>query len=153
MVELKIAAIVGAADEKQFDRLLKQVKTLKPDEILAACPSSAHSRISKKYGAKTIKDYKTRPEFNNKAAKRTKSDVLVFIHRNTIKLPPNLFNEIKQVMQNPQGVGGGVYIAFNSPHRFLKMVAWLSNNYRMRLRKIIFHDQMPFVIQELDIYV
>lgn len=126
---MKLSVLIPTTDQViKLKRLRKELKRRKGvDEVIVSSGGN------------------TRGQNYNAAARAASGDVLVLLHQNTIKLPKNAFTRIKKVMKDPSVVGGGINTKFDHKSNLLRLIAWLSNNYRMRLRKIIYADQTIFV--------
>lgn len=118
-------------------RLVQEARKAGADEVIVASNSSIRD-------ARTVPAGKNRSEDYNSAAKAAKGDVLVFIQRKTVKFPRDLFRKMRITVEGG-AVGGGVNIKFDKTHWMLSIVAFFSNYYRMRIRKIIYCDQTMFV--------
>ena len=138
---MKISALIPSTDQViKMERLVKLVKKAGADEVIVA------SKPGQKFkGVKVVRGGSTRGEDYNRAARVGKGEIFALIHQNTLAMPKRCFSEMKEAMRNEQVVGGGVNIKFDNPHWFLKLVAFLSNNYRMRFRKVIYCDQTIFI--------
>jgi len=142
---MKLSVLIPSSDQViKMTHLILQAKKSGADEIIVAIKPE-HDAITKKYKVRTVLGGKSRGADYNAAARVATGDVLVLLHQNTIRLPKGLFRNIKKVMSNNVVIGGGVNIAFDFAHWMLSLNAFISNYYRMRLKKIIYCDQTIFV--------
>lgn len=78
----------------------------------------------------------------NLGAHVAKGDILLFLHPDTT-LPDATLHQIEHLDQCM--IGGGADITFDPNTPLLSLIAWGSNNIRMRRGKIIYGDQCIFV--------
>ena len=137
---MKITALISSNDQIiSLNELIKKVKQTGVDEIIVA--------TNNKLKIKTVPKQKNRAADYNAAAKKATGDILVLIHQNTTKFPDDFKQQIINTIKNNNA--GAFNIKFNHKHPVLSYVAFMSNNYRMRLRKIPYFDQTIFVKRDI----
>lgn len=142
---MKLSALIPSTDQViNLEHVTKLAKKAGADEIIVATRSEFR-KSAKKLGVRVVPGGRMRGQDYNTAAHVARGDVLVLLHQNTVSIPRKLFSDIKAIMDDSAIIGGGVNIAFDNPHWLLNAVAFLSNNYRMRLRKVIYADQTLFM--------
>jgi hypothetical protein len=141
---MKISALIPSSDQYiQIDDLTK--KALKQfDEVIIA---SKKIKI-KKSNIKLVKNGPNRAMEFNRCAKAASGDVLILLHQNTVNLPRNLASDIRKKFTK-EFIAGASNIKFDQNHWLLKVVAFLSNNWRMRIRKLPYCDQTIFLRKKL----
>jgi len=131
------------------ERLLELLSSFDVHEIIFAGKTGQRETVEAA-GATFVQGTSMRGSDFNAAARVATGDVFVLLHQNTVDIPSTLFDDIKHAMRDPSVIGGAVNVAFDNQHWMMRLVAWLSNNYRMRLRKLPYIDQTIFV--RADVY-
>lgn len=142
---MKISALIPSTDQVvKIENVVRLAKKSGVDEIIVAAKPGQEKKL-KKLGVKVAKSRGMRGLDYNAAAKKATGDVFLLMHQNTVQLPRQLLSQIKKVLLDPSVVGGAVNIKFDHHSAMLSFVAFMSNYYRMRLRKIAYADQTIFV--------
>lgn len=106
-------------------------------------------KIKKKYYILNI-EKNDRASLMNEGTYIAKGDIFFFIHPDTV-VDKKVFKNLQIMPKNK--VWGGVYIRFDNNHMLLKIIAWGSNNIRMKLFHIIYWDQSIFVRKDIFKYL
>jgi hypothetical protein len=83
----------------------------------------------------------------NKGASLASSDILLFLHADTI-LPKNAFNEILNILSSKDIKAGAFDLSFNSNKNILKIIARVAS-WRSRITKIPYGDQAIFIKKDI----
>ena len=79
----------------------------------------------------------------NRGAEECSAEVLWFVHADT-EIDPAALGQIRELLVDPEVVGGGLSLRFDRRSRGLDYLAW-SSNQRARKLKWIFGDQAMFI--------
>jgi len=83
----------------------------------------------------------------NCGAKASKSDILLFLHADTL-LPPHAFTLIISVLADPKIAGGAFSLGIHPPSRKLNLITKLTT-IRSRFTRIPYGDQAIFIRREV----
>lgn len=142
---MKLSALIPSTDRAvKLRRVIGIAKRAGADEIIVSARPGLRT-AAQQLGVTVVRSGKNRAQDYNAAARAAHGDILVFIHQNTRHFPRTLFSDMKRALHDPDTVGGGINIAFDHSSPLLAVVAFLSNYYRMRLRRVPYCDQTIFV--------
>ncbi len=148
-----IAVVIPTLNEERvLSRTLLAVRQLRFDEVVLVDGGSRDQTVSIAEGqlpglslhpAKVMIAEPGRARQMNAGARSTRSDVLLFLHADTL-LPPETRTEIERVLENPRYVGGRFDVRFEDDRGWAWLVSRLMN-WRSRWSGIATGDQALFV--------
>lgn len=148
-----IAVIIPTLDEERIlSRTLLTLRQLRFDEVVLVDGGSRDQTVSIAQGqlpglslqpAKVMVSEQGRAQQMNAGARATRSDVLLFLHADTL-LPPETRNEIERVLQNPRYAGGRFDVRFEDDRGWAWLISRLMN-WRSRWSGIATGDQAIFI--------
>ena len=150
---VSIAVVIPTLNEARvLSRTLLAVRQLRFDEVVLVDGGSRDQTVSIAEGqlqglslqpAKVMVSERGRARQMNAGARATRSDVLLFLHADTL-LPPETCNEIERGLENPKYVGGRFDVRFEDDRGWAWVVSRLMN-WRSRWSGIATGDQAIFV--------
>ena len=146
---MEISIIIPVYKEKKIDLFLKTIKnnkTLQNYEIIVVDGDGITSvdTISTK-GITKIKSKKGRANQMNEGARYANSDILLFLHADTV-LPNFALKSINEALKND--VSAGVFdLSFDTKKKSLKFIAFVAS-FRSRLTRLPYGDQAIFIKKE-----
>lgn len=148
-----IAVVIPALNEERvLSRTLLSLRQLRFDEVVLVDGGSGDQTVSIAQGqlqglslrpAKVMVAEQGRARQMNAGARATHSDVLLFLHADTL-LPPDTRTEIERVLENPKHVGGRFDVRFEDDRGWAWLISRLIN-WRSRWSGIATGDQALFV--------
>ncbi len=148
-----IAVVIPTLDEERvLSRTLLSLRQLRFDEVVLVDGGSRDQTVTIAQGqlrglslrpAKVMAAERGRARQMNAGAWATHSDVLLFLHADTL-LPPEARTEIERVMGNPKCVGGRFDVRFEDDRGWAWLISRLIN-WRSRWSGIATGDQALFV--------
>lgn len=112
-----------------LEKMLRYTLSLNGNfEVIVVDGGSTDQSISIIQSFPQVKLYrapKGRSHQMNKGANHAKGDVLLFLHADTY-LPENGINEISEIMNDTNCIGGSFYLKFDHDHRMLKLYSTCS---------------------------
>lgn len=152
-MSFSIAVVIPTLNEARvLSRTLLALRQLRLDEVVLVDGGSRDQTVSIAQGqlqrlslqpAKVMVAEQGRAQQMNTGARATRSDVLLFLHADTL-LPPETRNEIERVLENPRYVGGRFDVRFEDDRGWAWLVSRLMN-WRSRWSGIATGDQAIFV--------
>ena len=148
-----IAVVIPTLNEEHaLSRTLLTLRQLRFDEVVLVDGGSRDQTVSVARSqlqglslqlAKVMVSRQGRAQQMNAGARETRSDVLLFLHADTL-LPPETRNEIERVMANPKYVGGRFDVQFEDDRGWAWLISRLMN-WRSRWSGIATGDQALFI--------
>ena len=148
-----IAVVIPTLNEERvLSRTLLSLRQLRFDEVVLVDGGSRDQTVSIAQGqlqglslqpAKMMVAEQGRASQMNAGARAARSDVLLFLHADTL-LPPETRNEIERVLENPKYVGGRFDVRFEDDRGWAWLISRLMN-WRSRWSGIATGDQALFV--------
>lgn len=148
-----IAVIIPTLNEERaLPRTLLSLRQLRFDECVLVDGGSRDQTVSiaqnqlhglSQQPAKVMTSEQGRAKQMNAGVEETRSDVLLFLHADTI-LPPETRHEINQVLEDPKYVGGRFDVRFEDDRGWAWLISRLMN-WRSRWSGIATGDQAIFV--------
>ncbi|MDQ6993159.1 MAG: TIGR04283 family arsenosugar biosynthesis glycosyltransferase [Mariprofundus sp.] len=145
-----IAVIVPVLNEQAaLPTLLKQLQQLNADEVIVVDGGSTDEscKLLAASSVRWLSSSKGRSNQMNAGAALCQSDVLLFVHSDTV-VDVTCLQAIKEVMQQPKIAGGRFDVRLSGAHSAFRMIAWFINQ-RSRLTGISTGDQCQFVRRSL----
>lgn len=144
-----VAVLIPALDEEErLSRLLADLAARddRPDEVIVSDGGSGDrtAAVTTEAGARLVCGPPGRGGQLNRAAAAATSDVLLFLHADTL-LPPDAIAAVRRAVAGG-AEGGGFRLAFDSERRLLRLGAALIN-LRTRLTRAPLGDQAQFVVR------
>ena len=96
---------------------------------------------------KRISSQKGRANQMNKGAKYATSDILLFLHVDTV-LPQNALLHVKELLEDKSVVAGAFDLDFDTQNKFLRFIAKVASC-RSRVTKLPYGDQAIFIKKEI----
>lgn len=148
---MTIAVIIPVLDEEAaVAETLRHTTSLGFDEIIVVDGGSSdrtRALVESLDLAQVLTSPAGRARQLNAGAKACRSDVLLFLHADTL-LPDDAREAIAKALADPDVVGGRFDVRFDSPSMWGRMIS-ASMNLRSRLTKISTGDQALFVRRHL----
>ncbi len=155
MVE-RISVIIAARNEESvLPALLRRLRGMdwlaagwsEPATIVVADGGSqdATPDLARTSGCVVVRVPGTRGAQWNAAVRVTQSDVLWFLHADTVP-PVSAPRLIRELVREPGVIGGGFALRFDPPCALLRAIAW-GSDLRARRLHVFFGDQAPFVLR------
>jgi rSAM/selenodomain-associated transferase 2 len=141
-----IAIITPVFEEEQSIKgFVQTLKALPYDELYIVDGGSADNtwQVLQALDVRCIQSPKGRANQMNAGAKHCKSDVLLFVHADTLMSPTHI-TDIKKQMLNQAVVGGRFDVQLSGKHMMFKVIAWMMN-IRSCVTGISTGDQCQFV--------
>ncbi len=143
----KFSIIIPVYNEENINKILSKLKKLDSIEKaeIIVVDGNKGSTI-KKIKDKSIKKFiseKGRAKQMNYGAKKTKGEILIFLHADTI-LPKKALIEIEDVFNNKNYVAGAFNLKLDSKNLFLNVVSF-ATSIRAKLVRIPYGDQAIFI--------
>ncbi len=148
-----IAVVIPTLNEERvLSRTLLSLRQLRFDEVVLVDGGSRDQTVSIAQGqlqglslqpAKVLVAEQGRAPQMNAGARAARSDVLLFLHADTL-LPPETRNEIERVLEHPKYVGGRFDVRFEDDRGWAWLISRLMN-WRSRWSGIATGDQALFV--------
>ncbi len=148
-----IAVIIPTLNEERaLPRTLLALRQLRFDECILVDGGSRDQTVSiaqnqlhglSQQPAKIMTSEQGRAKQMNAGVEETRSDVLLFLHADTI-LPPETRNEIHRVLEDPRYVGGRFDVRFEDDRGWAWLISRLMN-WRSRWSGVATGDQAIFV--------
>ncbi len=148
-----IAVVIPTLNEERvLSRTLLSLRQLRFDEVVLVDGGSRDRTVSIAEGqlqglslhpAKVLVAEQGRASQMNAGARVTRSDVLLFLHADTLP-PPETCTEIERVLKNPKYVGGRFDVRFEDDRGWAWLISRLIN-WRSRWSGIATGDQALFV--------
>ena len=148
-----IAVIIPTLNEERaLPRTLLALRQLRFDECVLVDGGSRDQTVSiaqnqlhglSQQPAKIMTSEQGRAKQMNAGVEETRSDVLLFLHADTI-LPPETRNEIHRVLEDPRYVGGRFDVRFEDDRGWAWLISRLMN-WRSRWSGVATGDQAIFV--------
>lgn len=152
-MSFSIAVVIPTLNEERvLSRTLLSLRQLRFDEVVLVDGGSGDQTVPIAQGqlqglslhpAQVMVAEPGRARQMNAGAQATRSDVLLFLHADTL-LPPETRTEIEQVLENPKYVGGRFDVRFEDDRGWAWLVSRLMN-WRSRWSGIATGDQAIFV--------
>jgi len=138
-----IVPILNEADH--LPRLLQNACKWEVNAIVFADGGSSDNtpQLLDQSGMKWIHGNRGRATQMNMGARESNSDILLFLHADT-EISSNHIKDIKQIMLNPDVVGGRFDVRLSGGHSAFRMIEFFIN-WRSRLTGISTGDQAMFV--------
>ncbi len=152
-MSFSIAVVIPTLNEERtLSRTLLTLRQLRFDEVVLVDGGSRDQTVSIAQGqlpglslqpAKVLAAAQGRAQQMNAGAQATRSDVLLFLHADTL-LPPETRTEIERVLAHPKYVGGRFDVRFEDDRGWAWLISRLMN-WRSRWSGIATGDQAIFV--------
>lgn len=152
-MSFSIAVVIPTLNEERIlSRTLLAVRQLRFDEVVLVDGGSRDRTVPVAQGqlpglslqpAQVLVAEQGRAKQMNAGARATRSDVLLFLHADTL-LPPETRTEIERVLEHPKYVGGRFDVRFEDDRGWAWLVSRLMN-WRSRWSGIATGDQALFV--------
>jgi len=150
MTEPSVAVVVPVLDEiGELPRCCEGWRLLAVDELLVVDGGSADGtrEFLEQGDVRWISAAAGRASQMNAGAAATHADILLFLHADT-KLSDGHVAKVREVMRDPEVVGGRFDIALSGTHSLLRLVERMMN-WRSRMTGISTGDQAMFVRRDL----
>lgn len=148
-----IAVVIPTLNEERaLSRTLLALRQLRFDEVVLVDGGSRDQTVSIAQGrlqglslqpARVMVSEPGRAQQMNAGARATRSDVLLFLHADTL-LPPETRTEVERVLENPKYVGGRFDVRFEDDRGWAWLISRLMN-WRSRWSGLATGDQTLFV--------
>ena len=148
-----IAVVIPTLNEERtLSRTLLTLRQLRFDEVVIVDGGSKDQTVSIAQGqlpglslqpARVMVSEPGRAQQMNAGARATRSDVLLFLHADTL-LPPETRDQIQRVLENPKYAGGRFDVRFEDDRGWAWLISRLMN-WRSRWSGIATGDQALFV--------
>lgn len=142
-----VAVVIPTLNEESSLRRCLEAVAADADDVVVTDGGSrdATCRIASELGARIVIGSPGRGPQLNRGASSTRTDILVFVHADSI-LPAGAIERIRQAVSRGHP-GGGFLVSFDDPARIFSLGSTLVNA-RTRLTRIPLGDQAQFVTRE-----